>query len=729
MSSALRYKPGDKIGGRYRVHKALSGGMGEVYLCLDLEQKLPFALKTFQGRFALNAKMREAFEQEVATWVALEKHPNIVRCFYMDTLDSIPFMVLEWVASEESRGTDLRSWLQNGPLDLQLAFDITIGICRGLIHVANRMPGMVHRDLKPENVLISQGRISKVTDFGLAKLFEMTAMETRGELAHSSKRGTPLYMAPEQWRGEGLDVRTDIYAVGLIFHEMLKGAHSFKGNSIRELMLWHEEGGAIESVHDLSQEVELILRRCLSPEKHRRFLNAKEMSDQLISVYNQLFGEVSQVEVSLDGFTAVDYTNRGITYHALRLYEKAMVDYNQALTLDPNLDLIYVNKGITLHEEKEYEEAIEHFTIAQKINPLNPIAYNHRAISNTALKRYSEAKADYDKSISLDDKLAIIYANRGNMFIELDDIDSALQDFEKAIQLDPNNSVTHFCLGNLYRSLQKLDLAVDQFSLALEIDNAYSAAYLNRGVTYTELGEHEKALVDFNIGLKIDPKSPEFYDGRGNVFREIGEFHSALQDHNMALTMRPASSSYLINRGNTYYTSELYSEAISDFSKAISLTENVAIAYLYRGLTYIATGEAEKAINDLSHYLKNDQSSQWVYLQRGDLYFKLGKFKEALIDFTSLIDAGHNDTSLYLAAYLKRGNTYFAMNLLANALGDYQKIIEIDPNHAKAHLNIGVYHASSGNLSIALQFFNRAKDLGDPDAPAFADRAYKELGQ
>ncbi|MCP4283177.1 MAG: protein kinase [Gammaproteobacteria bacterium] len=129
-----RYKPGDKIGGRFQVHKALMGGMGEVYLCLDLEKNYPLALKTFQQRYLSDTKLRTVFEHEVATWVALEKHPNIVRCFHMDIFDNQPFMILEWVAGEEGYGADLRSWLRQWPLDLRTALVFTIDICRGLIH-------------------------------------------------------------------------------------------------------------------------------------------------------------------------------------------------------------------------------------------------------------------------------------------------------------------------------------------------------------------------------------------------------------------------------------------------------------------------------------------------------------------------------------------------------------------------------------------------------------------
>lgn len=172
MSPQPRYNRGDKIGGRYLVHKALMGGMGEVYLCLELEHSLPIALKTFQPRALENPKLRTSFEREVGIWVALEKHSNIVRCFYLDTVDHLPFMFLEWVAETQGRGTSLRDWLRRGPLMPRQALDFVIDICRGLIHAGQKQPGIVHRDLKPENVLLAPGPLAKITDFGLAKIVQ-----------------------------------------------------------------------------------------------------------------------------------------------------------------------------------------------------------------------------------------------------------------------------------------------------------------------------------------------------------------------------------------------------------------------------------------------------------------------------------------------------------------------------------------------------------------------------
>lgn len=198
---APRYQRGQVIGGEYLVHRVLIGGMGEVYLCLNTTTIQPYALKIFQARFIDNPMMRESFKREVGNWIALEKHPNIVRCFFMDTLDNQPFMILEWVAGDESLGTDLRAWLQQGPLNLRRSLDLAIDICRGLIHAGQKQPGIVHRDLKPENILIAENGTAKITDFGLAKIAH-DANLARNDLSSapsgSGIAGTPPYMAPEQ---------------------------------------------------------------------------------------------------------------------------------------------------------------------------------------------------------------------------------------------------------------------------------------------------------------------------------------------------------------------------------------------------------------------------------------------------------------------------------------------------------------------------------------------------
>ena len=250
-----RYSSGDMIGGRFLVHEALMGGMGEVYLGYDFKHKVPLALKTFQAHLS-GPHERKLFNDEVYKWVQLERHPNIVRCRFLETIDNQPFMFLEWVAGVEDKGTDLRSWLRYGPLELRQALDFTIDVCRGLVHAQEKQPGIVHRDLKPDNILINQSRQAKITDFGLAMVAQQANI-TLGESHEVSEAGhtllkaghavgTPPYMPPEQWRGEPLDARADIYATGCILHEMLTGHWPFTVG----FMLRHKWLSAWQRAHE-----------------------------------------------------------------------------------------------------------------------------------------------------------------------------------------------------------------------------------------------------------------------------------------------------------------------------------------------------------------------------------------------------------------------------------------------------------------------------------------------
>jgi len=111
-------------------------------------------------------------------WVKLEKHPNIVRCYILKTVDHLPFMFLEWIAGDKTKGTSLREWLRHGPLELRQSMEIVIDICRGLIHAEQKRPGFVHRDLKPGNILMTPDGTAKITDFGLATVMQESGVES-----------------------------------------------------------------------------------------------------------------------------------------------------------------------------------------------------------------------------------------------------------------------------------------------------------------------------------------------------------------------------------------------------------------------------------------------------------------------------------------------------------------------------------------------------------------------
>jgi len=537
MEAETQYRRGDKIGGRYEVDKVLVGGMGEVYLCLDLKWNTPFALKTFQARYLQNANLRDSFEREVATWVALEKHPNIVRCFYMDLIDDRPFMILEWIASDESIGTDMRSWLRKGPLDYRLALGFALDVCRGLSYAAQKMPGIVHRDLKPDNVLIAQGPIAKITDFGLAKVFQEAnvqlangASEAPRVYRTSNKGGTPLYMAPEQWRGEELDARTDIYAVGCILYEMLTGQWPFAAERVDALRDKHLHAPIPKLTNDASDfgAANQVIQRCMAKRKEERFGTADELLHDLCVIYEQQFSESpNSVDIS-EEFTAVDHNNRGLTYSHLRQYEEALSDYTNAIRLDPTFAGAYSNRGLAYEILRRYPEALADFTQSITLDPTYAKAHYNRGHVYETLGQYDDSLVDYSAAIRIAPSSAASWYNRGNTYLHMQRFEEVLSDFTHAIELDPDDAHAFNNRGYAYGCVRRYDEALADLNHAIAMDSTSPHAYFSRGTTYVNMQRFDDALADFRHVIQLDPMNRDAYRNVGGLLAKRGMLKEAL---------------------------------------------------------------------------------------------------------------------------------------------------------------------------------------------------------
>lgn len=217
------------LNGKYRILSIIGeGGMGKVYLA---EQKIgggtrKVAIKTLQPELASDPQIVARFLREAEIVVKLE-HPNTIRFYDFGTLEEHGkqlFVVMEYL-----QGESLAHVLARGPLDVPRTERILSQVC-GSLQEAHEQ-GIVHRDLKPENIFLVQrgarGDFVKVLDFGIAKRNE-TADDKEAKLTRQGMvLGTPPYMSPEQFTGQALDARSDIYALGVIAYEMLTGTLPF----------------------------------------------------------------------------------------------------------------------------------------------------------------------------------------------------------------------------------------------------------------------------------------------------------------------------------------------------------------------------------------------------------------------------------------------------------------------------------------------------------------------
>lgn len=210
---------------RYRVERPIgSGSMGDVFLGMDISLDRKVALKILSERHRENRELRARFVRE-AKAVAAISHPNVVQVFTTGSFDGRPYIAMEFLD-----GTDLGSSVQKGGSwsSLQSA-NAALDAARGLNAAAQA--GLIHRDVKPSNLVLLRDGSVKVTDFGLAKPIDadQPALTALGVVV-----GTPDYIAPEQARGEPIDHRVDIYALGGTLFYLLTGIPPFRTGRPKE---------------------------------------------------------------------------------------------------------------------------------------------------------------------------------------------------------------------------------------------------------------------------------------------------------------------------------------------------------------------------------------------------------------------------------------------------------------------------------------------------------------
>ncbi|MFC7720677.1 protein kinase domain-containing protein [Nonomuraea recticatena] len=211
---------GRLLDGRYRIESRIArGGMATVYLALDIRLDRTVALKVMHRSLAEDPAFVRRFIGEAKS-VASLSHPNVVHVFDQGTDGDVVYLSMEYVP-----GKTLRDVLRaRGRLPAREALEIMIPVLAAL--GAAHQQGMVHRDMKPENVLLTDDGRVKVVDFGLARAIEATNQTRTGVMI-----GTIGYMSPEQVMTGGADVRSDVYAAGIMLFELVTGQQPYDGET------------------------------------------------------------------------------------------------------------------------------------------------------------------------------------------------------------------------------------------------------------------------------------------------------------------------------------------------------------------------------------------------------------------------------------------------------------------------------------------------------------------
>ena len=268
-----RLERGTELGG-YRIEQQIgSGGMGIVYRVTNVALGRVYALKVLAPELAEDEQFRRRFQREMQIAASID-HPNVVGIHYAGEQDGFLFLAMDYVHGEDLRQLILR----DGAVDPARAVGILTQV--GFALDAAHAKGLVHRDIKPGNVLLTirdGDERAYLTDFGLAKRSSTLAELT----VAGSIVGTADYMAPEQVRGDPSDVRTDIYALGCVFFQMLTGKVPYERDTTLATMFAHVNDPPPElepPLVDEFPEFTPVVQQAMAKKPEDRYLSAGDLA-------------------------------------------------------------------------------------------------------------------------------------------------------------------------------------------------------------------------------------------------------------------------------------------------------------------------------------------------------------------------------------------------------------------------------------------------------------------
>ena len=549
----------------YRVLELIGGGgMGMVYKAEDLKLGRRVALKFLPEELSADSAALRLLEREARTASSLN-HPNICTIYDIEELDGQPFIAMELLEGETLHQRLPRD---DDPLSLSAALEIAIGACDGLEAAHER--GIVHRDIKPANLFLTRAGVVKILDFGVAKLLsgdgddadgastdgpieDDDAETPRNPATRSLSRstfspGTPSYMSPEQVRGEPLDVRTDIFSLGLVLYEMAAGVRPFEGDTraaIQDAIVNTRPVPARARNASVPRELDRVIAKALEKGPSQRYQSAAEMRADLERIQRLVRPARRRARAWLAGAAALTVAAAGAW-----LYR----DYRHRVTLAPS-DTIVLAEFRNQSGDKAFDEIL---TVAARYGLeqtpyLNVLAPDKvfETLSALRLSATAELTPDVARQVALRTNSRIVIAptiaDAGNGFrIELAALEAPSGATIARVREDAatRDGVVHAVgvaeskmrrlLGEPPASLARFDRPLDEATSAspevLQLANAAHKTYRSADWAGAETG--------FRRALELDPRYALAYVALGSAYERLDNDAAAVEAETKAFELR-----------------------------------------------------------------------------------------------------------------------------------------------------------------------------------------------
>ncbi len=335
---------------------------------------------------------------------------------------------------------------------------------------------------------------------------------------------------------------------------------------------------------------------------------------------------------------------RGHLYRETGQYEKALLDLDEALRIEPDEIRHLRVRSLTFSELGQHDRALADRHKAMTTKPDDADLLADRAREYRALGRYDDAVADLDRALEIDPRYAWALSMRGNVYSLLGRYEEALIDLTSALEIDPTDVLARIRRAVVYQRLGRYEEELQDLTNLLEIGPNYCAFHSLRGRVLSDLGRYKEALSDFTSALEADPRDDSALANRGRCYHLMGRYEEALVDLTSAVEINPQSAWSVGQRAQTYLVSGKFQPALSDINQALGLVPNDRFFRYVRALIYRILGSPEMADRELEAALRiaredyDRDRSDWpaaicvalFQLADGDSSAALDTYQEAL---------------------------------------------------------------------------------------------------
>ena len=731
------------IASHYRILDRLGqGGMGEVFLAEDLRLRRPVALKVLSQATGPDGEARDRLLREARAASALN-HPNIAVIYEIGEAE-VEGSLLRYIAMEYVAGLSLSDRLGQGRPAMDEVLDIATQLAEALAEAHRR--GVVHRDLKPGNVMLTDSQRVKVLDFGLAQYTPLVddSADTWSAVQAEPQQpgaimGTIAYMSPEQARGKPVDLRTDVFSLGILLYEMLSGFQPFSGDNAVQVFdaILREDPPLIADLEaGLGRELERVARKMMSKDRTDRYPSMVEVLEALESLGQGGAGPPlpEPALASAAVLTLVNITgNRDDDWLGTGIAETITADLKgvAGMTVIARERVHEVLRKLAGGESRDEEalasqlarEVGARWVICGAYQTMGEmVRVTARVVDPQTGTAVHTAKVDGElgQIFQLQDRIVsdIISGLRLNLA-------PAAREGEETRLVESYEAYSKGVINLRAESPESLDRAILFFERAIALDPDYASAHLKLGSALELKASYlvtpqlsRRAIACFRKALDLNPGFAEAWRELGSAQLDLYRQDEALQAVQRALELEPDNAAAHGTLARIHFIGRAeFEEAAREFEKALALNPQggwyaLQLAHCAILLRDFSRGEAaaRRALFLQEEFLSGRQGLLIVgaYVRLGHLAALQGRFKDAVEAFDREAD------------FLRR---------VSHALHE-RMFIEIHCRKGSALLGLRRQAAGRRNLERALESHEGrvSKGLDDPFTRYYAACARALLG-